>query len=78
MFELAMYSCSLGPWYARVGDENVKTAVQVADTGLNGGGDGFEGDYVYLVRFAYSIPYISAYHFRFGNWVVSEGLHLTP
>lgn len=78
MIELAMYSCSLGPWYARVGDENVKTAVQVADTGLNGGGDGFEGDYVYLVRFAYSIPYILAYHFRFGNWVVSEGLHLTP
>jgi hypothetical protein len=59
MIELALYSCSLGPGYARIGDEDVKTAVQVADAGFNGGGDGFEGGYVYLVRFAYSIPCIS-------------------
>ncbi len=78
MIELAIYSCSLGPWYTRVGDEDVKTAVEVADTSLNGGGDGFEGDYVDLVRFAYSIPYILAYYFRFRSWIVREDLHLTP
>jgi hypothetical protein len=78
MVELALYSWALGPWYARVGDEDVKTAVQVADAGLNGGGDGFEGGYIYLVCFAYSIPCISANYFRFGSWIVREGLQLTP
>jgi hypothetical protein len=78
MIELALYSCSLGPWYARISDEDVETAVQVADAGFNGGGDGFEGGYVNLVRFAYSIPCISANYFKFGSWVIRTGLHLTP
>ena len=60
MIELALYSCSLGPGYARIGNEDVKTSVQVADAGFNSSGDGFEGGYIYLVRFAYSVPCISA------------------
>ena len=49
--QLARYRSALCPWDAGVGNEDVETAVELADCGLNGGGYGVVGCYVDLVCF---------------------------
>jgi hypothetical protein len=50
--ELAIERGTLGPWDTGVGDEDVKTAVQVADGLVDGLLDGLVGGDVYLVCLA--------------------------
>lgn len=51
MVQFAFDSCALCPWDAGIGNEDVETAVEVADCGLDGRGYGVVGCYVYLVCF---------------------------
>jgi hypothetical protein len=58
--QLAFDGGALGPRDARVRDEDIEASVQVADAGFDSGGDGFEGDDVYLVCFA-CFPLLSVF-----------------
>lgn len=52
MVHLAEDGSTLCPWYSRVGNENIETAVEIADVSFDGSSDGLDRGHVDLVGLA--------------------------